>query len=218
MDKDQRIDWIVNCGVIGILRASSPDGLVEATEAMILGGVTVVEFALNTPEAFFLIKTSRVRFGSRALIGAGTVLTRADAQESVDAGAQFIITPVLNAEVVEFAHGQGIPVIPGAYSPTEIRTAFEWGADFIKLFPASVGGPDYVKAIRGPFPEVQLVPTGGVSVENAGDFIRAGAAAVAVGGKLASRDWIAAKRFTELSETARQLSRVIITAREADNP
>lgn len=218
MDKDQRIAWIVDCGVIAVLRAFSPDGLVEATEAIISGGVTVVEFALNTPEAFFLIKTSRARFGSQALIGAGTVLTKVDAQESVDAGAQFIITPVLNLEVVEFAHEQSIPVILGAYSPTEIRMASEWGADLIKLFPASVGGPGYVKAIRGPFPEVQLVPTGGVSVENAGEYIQAGAAAVAVGGKLVSRDWIAAKKFTELSETAHQLSQAVIVAREVPNP
>ena len=203
---------ILDCGVIAIIRASNPAGLVEAAQAIVAGGVTVVEFTLTTPEAARLIGEARERLGERALVGAGTVLSVEQARAVLEARAQFIVTPALHRGVVETAQSAGVPVMPGAFTPTEALTAWEWGADLVKLFPASAGGPAYLKAVHAPLPHVRLVPTGGVSVDNAGEYIRAGAAAVAVGGQLVDATAIAAGEFGRLTEAAREL---VETVREA---
>ena len=213
MDKFVALKRILDCGVIAIVRASSSDGLVEAAEAIVMGGIVAVEFTLTTPDAVRLIGEARERLGERALIGAGTVLSEQDAEAVLEAGAQFVVTPALHQGVVETAHGAGVPVVPGAFTPTEMLTAWEWGADLVKLFPASTGGPEYLKAIHAPLPHVRLVPTGGVSAANASDYIRAGAVAVAVGGNLVDSAAIAAQEFWRLTETAQQLIAAVCKGR-----
>ena len=213
MDKSTALKRILDCGVIAIFRAASSTGLVEAAEAIAAGGVVAVEFTFTTPDARRLIGATRERLGERALVGAGTILHVEDARAALEAGAQFIVTPTLDRGVIEAAQRADVPVMPGAFTPTEILTAWEWGADLVKLFPASVGGPAYLQAVLAPLPQVRIVPTGGVSTANAGEYIRAGAAALAVGGNLVDRPAIAAREFHRLTEAARELVAAIEVAR-----
>lgn len=214
MERSAELQHMLSCGVIAIIRAPSPAGLAEAAEAIVAGGVSVTEFTLNTPEALGLIEGARCSLADRALGGAGTVLDTDDARDALLAGAQFIVMPILDRGAFETAQKQGVPVVPGAYTPTEVFTAWEWGADLVKLFPASGGGgPEYLRAIRAPLPQVPLVPTGGVSAANAGDYIRAGAAAVAVGGNLVDHTAIAAGEIHRLTASARDLVAVVQRAR-----
>lgn len=214
MDRSAALKRILDGGVIAIHRAPESAGLVAAAEAIVAGGIVAVEFTLTTPEALQLIGAARARLEGKALVGAGTVLNAEQARAVLEAGAQFIVMPALHRGVVETAQAAGVPVMPGAFTPTEVLTAWEWGADLVKLFPASSGGPAYLKAIRGPLPNIRLVPTGGVSAANAADYIRAGAAAVAVGGNLVDPAAIAAGEFWQLTEAARQLIGVVRKARE----
>jgi len=218
MDKFAALKRILDCGVIAIIRASSSEGLVEAADAIVAGGVAAVEFTLNTPDALRLVGATRERLGERALVGAGTILNAGDAQAALEVGAEFIVMPTLRRDTIEAVQTAGVPVMPGAYTPTEIVTAWEWGADLVKLFPASVGGPSYVRAIHGPLPHVGLVPTGGVNAANAGDYIRAGAVAVAAGGSLVDPAAIAAGEFWRLTETAQQLIAAVQKDREEKSP
>ena len=172
-----------------------------------------IEFTMTTPNALAIIESATREFGDDVLLGAGTVLDPETARAAILAGAQFIVAPTLNPKVMEVCHRYSKVVIPGAFTPTEILTAWEWGADFVKLFPAEFGGPEYLKAIRAPLPQVKLVPVGGVSLENTGDFIKAGAAAVAVGGNLVKKSAIAAKNFAELTDLARQFVEAVNRAR-----
>ena len=213
MDKSTALKRILDCGVIAIFRAASPVGLVEAAEAIVAGGVAAVEFTFTTPDARRLIGATRERLGERALVGAGTILHVADARAALKAGAQFIVMPTFDRGVIDAAQRADIPVMPGAFTPTEILTAWECGADLVKLFPASVGGPTYLQAILAPLAEVRLVPTGGVSTANAREYIRAGAAALAVGGSLADRAAIAAREFHRLTEVAHELVAAVQQAR-----
>lgn len=213
MDKFAALKRILDCGVIAIIRAAKSAGLVEAADAIVAGGIAAVEFTLNTPDALRLIGAARERLGNRALVGAGTVLNADDAQSALEVGAEFIVMPALQRGVVDAAQRAGVPTLPGAFTPTEVLTAVEWGADLVKLFPASVGGPSYVRAIHGPLPHVGLVPTGGVDAANAGDYIRAGAVAVAAGGSLVDPAAVAAGEFWRLTETAQQLIAAVHKAR-----
>ncbi|MGE5262039.1 MAG: bifunctional 4-hydroxy-2-oxoglutarate aldolase/2-dehydro-3-deoxy-phosphogluconate aldolase [Acidobacteriota bacterium] len=217
MDRSIALQRILDGGVIAILRASNPTGLVEAAQAIAEGGVTAVEFTMTTPKALDLIGAARERLGRRALIGAGTVLNAENARAALAAGAEFIVMPVLDRGAIETAHRADVPVMPGAYTPTEILTAWEWGADLVKLFPASAGGPAYLQAILAPLPQVRLVPTGGVGTANTSEYIRAGAAAVAVGGNLVDPAAIAAGEFYRLTEVARQLIEAVRKTR-AEKP
>ncbi len=213
MDKALALKRLLDCGVVAIVRASAPTGLVEAAQALFDGGIVAIEFTFTTPDARRLIGAARERLGDQALVGAGTVLNDRDADAAVQAGAQFIVMPVLDHGAVATAQRARVPIMPGAFTPTEILTAWEWGADLVKLFPASVGGPAYLKAVLAPLPQVRLVPTGGVSAANAGEYIHAGAAAVAVGGNLVDPAAIAAGEFHRLTQAARQLVKVVEKSR-----
>lgn len=210
----ESLSRILDCGVIAIIRAESADGLLAAAEAIVLGGIEAVEFTLTTPAALRLVAAAREQLADRALVGAGTVLNADDVRAALAAGAQFIVMPTLDRGAVETAQAVGVPVMPGAYTPTEILTAWQWGADLVKLFPASAGGPGYVKAIGGPLPQIRLVPTGGVKTANAGEYIRAGASAVAVGSKLVDRAAMAAKDFGRLTAVAQELVAAVSQARK----
>jgi len=202
--RDEQVRLIEESGIVAIVRFDRSEQLVQVAKAIKAGGVAIIEFTMTTPNALGIIEESTREFGDEVLLGAGTVLDAETARAAILAGAEFIVAPTLDPEVIEVCRRYSKVVIPGAFTPTEILTAWEWGADFVKVFPASFGGPSYLKAIRGPLPQVKLMPVGGVSLENTADFIKAGAAAVGVGGNLVKKRAIAEGNFAELTETARQ--------------
>ena len=215
MGKDDHVREIEQGGVIAIVRFDRSEDLIQVARAIRAGGVRAIEFTMTTPNAIQIIQQSVREFGEDVLLGAGTVLDAETARAAILAGAEFIVAPTLNPAVIEVCRRYSKVVIPGAFTPTEILTAWECGADFVKVFPAEFGGPAYFKAVLAPLPQVKLVPVGGVSLETAGDFIRAGAAAVAVGSNLVRKSAIAAKRFDELTELARGFVAAVAQARQA---
>jgi 2-dehydro-3-deoxyphosphogluconate aldolase/(4S)-4-hydroxy-2-oxoglutarate aldolase len=215
MGKDDHVREIEQGGVIAIVRFDRSEDLIQVAQAIRAGGVRAIEFTMTTPNAIQIIQQSVREFGEDVLLGAGTVLDAETARAAILAGAEFIVAPTLNPEVIEICRRYSKIVIPGAFTPTEILTAWECGADFVKVFPAEFGGPAYFRAVLAPLPQVKLVPVGGVSLETAGDFIRAGAAAVAVGSNLVKKSAIAAKRFDELTELARGFVAAVAQGRQA---
>lgn len=203
MDKREKIEAIRETGIIAIMRAESSDQLLTAAEAVQAGGVRAIEVTMTTPGALDVIREATDKYGSDVLFGVGSVLDPESARLAMLAGAQFVVCPTLNLEVIEIAHRYSVPVFPGAYTPTEILTAWEAGADMVKVFPASVGGPAYLKALKAPLPQVELVPVGGVDLDTASAFIRAGAAALGVGNSLVDQKVLEAKDFKTITERAR---------------
>jgi len=200
-------------GVIGIIRIQTVEDLLAIAGALHRGGLNCLEITMNTPGALRAIESAREKL-PQVLLGAGTVLDAISAREAILAGAQFLVTPTVKLDVLEVAHRYGVSAIIGAMTPTEILTAWEAGADLVKVFPASVLGPKYLQQIHGPLPQIPLVPTGGITADNAGDFIRAGAAAVCVGSWLVDKKAIAERRFEVLTERAHQLVEAVRKARE----
>jgi 2-dehydro-3-deoxyphosphogluconate aldolase/(4S)-4-hydroxy-2-oxoglutarate aldolase len=211
---DSAIQRIVEGGVVAIMRAKSSDQLLEAAEAVREGGVTAIEVTMTTPGALQVIEQAVARYGEHVLFGAGTVLDPESARAAILSGAQFIVAPTLNLDTIEICRRYSIPVMPGAYTPTEILTAWQAGADFIKVFPASVGGPPFIKAIKAPLPQVRLVPVGGVDQTTTADFIRAGAALVGVGGELVSQKLLDERDFAGITERARRFREEVAKGRE----
>lgn len=215
MHRDEQVRLIEESGIVAIVRFDRSEQLIQVAKAIKAGGVAIIEFTMTTPNALGIIEESAREFGDKVLLGAGTVLDAETARAAILAGAEFIVGPTLDPGVIEVCRRYSKVVIPGAFSPTEILTAWQWGADFVKVFPATLGGPSYLKAIREPLPQVKLIPVGGVSLENVADFIKAGAVAVAVGGNLVKKRAIAEGNFAELTETARQFVAAIRGARGA---
>jgi 2-dehydro-3-deoxyphosphogluconate aldolase/(4S)-4-hydroxy-2-oxoglutarate aldolase len=214
VDKQVNIQRVLEAGVIAIVRLDSAGQLGQVARAIKAGGADVIEFTMTTPGALDIIASSTREFGEDVLLGAGTVLDAETARAAILAGAQFIVSPTLNAATVELCHRYSVIAVPGTLTPTEILTAWEWGADLVKVFPASVGGPGYIKGVLAPLPQVRLVPTGGVNMQNAADYIKAGAAAVAVGGSLVDKKLVAVGDFGALTETARGLVAAVRQARD----
>ena len=198
------LDLVRKTGVIAIMRTQSSDQLLRAADAIREGGVCAIEVTMTTPGALRVIEQAVSRYDQDVLFGAGTVLDAESARAAILAGAQFIVSPAFNAALVRVCRRYSIPVIPGAYTPTEILTAWECGADMVKVFPASVGGPSLIKAIKAPLPQVELVPVGGVTLENAAGFMRAGATAIGVGSALINQKTLDAEDFGALTALARQ--------------
>ncbi len=214
IDKLLIIATIIDTSVIAIIRSNTSKDLESAAEAVVDGGIRALEFTMNTPNATRLIASTRESFGEKIVVGAGTVRNRQSAKEAISAGAQFIITPGLSMEVLELTLEANIPVISGVLTPTEVQTALENKADLLKIFPASLGGPKYIRALLGPYSDARMVATGGVNVDNAGDYIRAGATAVAVGGKLFDKEIIKEGRFEILTKVAKQLINEVSKAKK----
>ena len=191
--------------VVAVVRLDSGEHLVKVAEALAAGGISTIEFTCSTPGAVDMIKQATAQFGNSVLMGAGTVLDPETARAAILAGAEFIVTPSLNLKTIELCKRYGKPIIPGAFTATEIMTAWEAGADMVKVFPASIGGPKYIKALLGPLPQLRLVPTGGVSAENAAEFLRAGATAVGVGGKLVDKTLVNSGDWDAITAEARRL-------------
>jgi 2-dehydro-3-deoxyphosphogluconate aldolase/(4S)-4-hydroxy-2-oxoglutarate aldolase len=191
--------------IIGILRGVGPKAVVPVIDAAIEGGLTCIEITLNTPSAIDLISLAAEKCGSRICLGAGTVLTPDACARAIDAGARFIVAPDTSKALIETCAARSTPVIPGALTPTEIHAAWKAGAYMVKVFPvSSLGGPSYIKELRGPFDSIRLLACGGVTLKNLGDYFAAGADGIAFGGSVFGGDCIAKKEYGKISETVRR--------------
>ena len=201
-------------GIVPVIRADSADTALRIVDALVAGGIRTLEITMTVPDAIGAIKAVSDRFGSSVLLGAGTVTSRALAEGSLDAGAEFLVTPCVVPDVIAVAKERGVAVLPGAMTPTEVFTAWSAGGDIVKIFPASnVGGASYLKALKGPFPQIPLCPTGGVNLQTIGEFVKAGAAAVGVGGELVSKAAIDAGDYGKITELAKQYVAALAAAR-----
>ena len=199
--------------IVAIARLESAEQLVRVAEALNAGGISVIEFTCSTPRALEMIKDASGRFGDKVLIGAGTVLDPETARAAILAGAEFVVNPTINLDTIEMCKRYGKPIIAGAMTPTEMLKVWEAGADLVKVFPASnIGGADYIKAVLAPLPQLRLVPTGGVSADNAAQYLKAGAAAVAVGGNLVNKKAVASGDWAMITAEARRLIEVLRSA------
>ncbi len=206
-------ETVIADGVVAIVRLDDLSGAVPMTRALVDGGIRAVEFTFTNRNAPRAIEAARQSLEGVALVGAGTVLDAETARTAILAGAQFIVTPVVSLPVIELCRRYSIPTVIGAFTPTEILTAWQAGAAFVKVFPASAGGPTYVKDVRGPLPQVRLIPTGGVSAENAAEFIKAGASAVALGSNLVDPKLVAAGDWSALTARAESMVGIVRQAR-----
>jgi len=211
MNKADVIKQIREIGIIPVVRATTSDEAMRAIDAIREGGISVLEITMTVPNAFSVIEQVTTRFGSDALVGAGTVLDAEDAKSCLASGAQFIVSPALNLDTIAYCRELDVAVMPGALTPTEVVQAWNAGADFVKIFPAgAVGGPGYLKALKAPLPQIELVPTGGVSLKTAADFIKAGAAALGVGADLVD----VRAQSSLITERAKQYVEIVRQARE----
>jgi 2-dehydro-3-deoxyphosphogluconate aldolase / (4S)-4-hydroxy-2-oxoglutarate aldolase len=208
--KTDVIKRIRDVGIIPVVRATSADEAMRAVDAIREGGISIFEITMTVPGAIDVIAQIAERYGNDVLVGAGTVLDPETAEACISGGARFVVSPALNLETIACCRKLGVAVIPGALTPTEVVHAWNAGADFVKVFPAgAVGGPGYLRALKAPLPQIELVPTGGVSLKNAADFIKAGAAALGVGADLCDIKAQSAviteraKRFVEIVREAR---------------
>lgn len=199
------LNRLISEKLVAVVRLDSGDQLIKVAEALKAGGITAIEFTVPTPNSLEMIKQAAVYFGDEVLMGAGTVLDPETARSAILSGAQFIVTPALNIKTIELCRRYGKPIIPGAMTPTEILTAWEAGADMVKVFPADILGSAYLKAVLAPLPQIRLVPTGGISSENAAEYLKAGATALGVGGKLVSKSAVASGDWAAISAEAQRL-------------
>ncbi|MBZ5568426.1 MAG: bifunctional 4-hydroxy-2-oxoglutarate aldolase/2-dehydro-3-deoxy-phosphogluconate aldolase [Acidobacteriia bacterium] len=214
MTKQEVRHQITQVGIVPVIRAASAKQAMMAIEAVCLGGIPIAEITMTVPGAVFLIREVARSMGSDVLVGAGTVLDAAAARECADAGAQFLVSPGLDYETVDFAKTRDMVMMAGALTPTEVMNAWKAGADFVKIFPCGeLGGANYIKALRGPLPQIPMVPTGGVNLETAAAFILAGAVALGVGGELISPAALNAGNTHVICESARRFIEVVHNAR-----
>ncbi|HUA63213.1 MAG TPA: bifunctional 4-hydroxy-2-oxoglutarate aldolase/2-dehydro-3-deoxy-phosphogluconate aldolase [Verrucomicrobiae bacterium] len=198
------LSWIRGIGIVPVVRATSADAAIHAVEALHEGGITTAEVTMTVPGAVKAMEKLAERFGGKVLLGAGTVLDAETARICMLAGAEFIVSPSLRPAVIETARRYSKPVCPGALTPTEVLTAWESGADVVKIFPCgNVGGAKYIKALKGPFPQIEMIPTGGVNLETAAEFLKAGACALGVGGELVDAKSIKEGKFDVIRDRAR---------------
>src|SRR5687767_5664461 len=209
MSREADLRRVLDCGIVAVVRAPDPAGLVDVVRALADGGVTVAEVTLTVPGAADVIREARRQLGDRVLLGAGTVLDPETARVALLAGAEFVVSPAVNADVIRLCRRYDKLVMPGAFTPTEILAAWEAGADVVKVFPADVLGPAFFKAMRGPLPQVKLMPTGGVDLTTAGEFLKAGAVCLGVGSQLVDAKLIAGRAFDKITELARQYVGVV---------
>jgi 2-dehydro-3-deoxyphosphogluconate aldolase/(4S)-4-hydroxy-2-oxoglutarate aldolase len=210
-DRATLLEHALSGRVVAIVRLPDKAPLVEVAEALLAGGIRTLEFTLTTPGAIEAISACRARFGDDAVIGAGTVIDAAEAGTCLDAGAQFLVSPGTDPEVISAARAGGALSMPGALTPTEIIAAWRAGADVVKVFPARQFGPQYIRDLRGPLPQIPLMPTGGVDERNAADYLRAGAVGVAVGGNLIDPSAVARGDWAAITARARALVEAMAT-------
>jgi 2-dehydro-3-deoxyphosphogluconate aldolase/(4S)-4-hydroxy-2-oxoglutarate aldolase len=214
MQKNSILSSIIDIGVVPVVRTSTADAAVKAIEAMYRGGIRAAEITMTVPGALKALERVADQFGDQIVLGAGTVLDPETARACMLAGAQFFVTPSLNLATIEMAKRYSKAIFPGALTPTEVLAAWQAGADAVKVFPCgAVGGAKYIKALRGPFPQIEMIPTGGVNLDTVGDFLRAGACAVAVGGELIDPKTIQEGKYEVFEERAKQYLAAVSKAR-----
>ena len=200
--KTEIIEWLLEPGIIAVVRAQRPEQVLPLSEALLAGGVRAIEITTTTPNAVAAIAQAQNRLGDRGLFGVGTVLDAATCRAALQAGAEFVVSPIGLRELVPIAQAAGKPVMLGAYTPSEAQAVHESGADFVKIFPADTLGPGYIKALRAPLPHLRIVPTGGVELNNVAEFLKAGCVALGVGGSLVSADILQQADWAELTRRA----------------
>ena len=215
MDKAETLQRITEVGIVPVVRAASSEEALRAVEAIKAGGVPVIEITMTVPGAVRVIEEVAARYGADVLVGAGTVLDAETARACILAGAEFIVSPALNLDTIAMCRRYGKVVMPGALTPTEVLTAWQAGADFVKVFPCdSVGGAKYLKSLKAPLPQIQMVPTGGVSLQTAADFIKAGASALGVGSDLVNDQTLREGLESLITERARRFVEIVKAARQ----
>ena len=209
MTREKQLHRILECGVVAVVRFDDPGPLVEVMRALADGGVTVAEVTLTVPNALDVIRAATRELGGRVLLGAGTVLDPETARTALLAGAEFLVSPAVNLDVIRLCRRYDKLVMPGAFTPTEVLAAWEAGADIVKVFPADVVGPAFFQALRGPLPQVKLMPTGGVDLTTAAAFLKAGAVCLGVGGQLVEPKAVAARDFARITGLAKQYTEIV---------
>ncbi|MFI5459933.1 MAG: bifunctional 4-hydroxy-2-oxoglutarate aldolase/2-dehydro-3-deoxy-phosphogluconate aldolase [Isosphaerales bacterium] len=215
MSCEPTLQRILNGGIVAVVRSESSAALVKVVQALAEGGVTAAEVTFTVPDAIEVIRQIRRDLGDAVVLGAGTVLDPETARAAILAGAEYIVAPTLNLEVIRLCRRYSKVVIPGAFTPTEVLTAWEAGADVVKIFPADVGGPAYLKALRGPLPQVRVMPTGGVDLSTAESFLRAGACCLGVGSALVDPTAIANGDFARIRDLAAQYTAIVRRTRSS---
>jgi 2-dehydro-3-deoxyphosphogluconate aldolase / (4S)-4-hydroxy-2-oxoglutarate aldolase len=200
-------------GIVAVVRKVDPDKAEALTGAFVRGGVTGIEVTVDSDDAYQTIRRLKGKYSEEAVIGAGTVVNKEQAEKALEAGADFIFAPILDRETVEYTKEQGKIMIPGVFTPTEIHQAYVWGADIVKVFPASTLGPGFIKDVNAPLGEIPKMPTGGVNLDNVGEFIKAGSVAAGIGGSLVKKDLIAAGDWDGLENLAREFVNKVQEAR-----
>ena len=215
MTRHDTVQSLIETGAVAVIRMADTQKLMRTVDAVREGGVTAIEITMTTPNALSVIEEAASAYAddNAVHIGVGSVLDGPTARQAISAGAQFVVSPVLKAEMIETCHRYDVPATPGAFTPTEVQRAHELGADVVKVFPASTVGPAFFGALKGPMPHLTLMPTGGVSLTNAGEWLEAGASMVGIGSALLDDEAIAAGDFDQLTENARTLRRSIEQAR-----
>lgn len=213
MSKETQLRHILDCGIVAVVRSPDSQQLVEVVRALADGGVTVAEITMTVPDALGVLRQVRQALGERVLLGAGTILDTETARAALLAGAEYLVAPTLNLDVIRLCQRYSKLVMPGAFTPTEILTAWEAGADIVKVFPAEVVGPAFFKAMRGPLPQVRLMPTGGVDLTTAADFLRAGACCLGLGSQLVEPRAVAERDFDRIRDLARQYIAIVKSVR-----
>ena len=209
MGREKILDEILKRKVVAVLRIKEEEKLKKVIEAINKGGISVVEITMTVPNAIQLIEKMSKELDKNIILGVGSVLNKSIAEDAIKAGAKYVVSPVLKKEIIEASHKHDVPVMPGCFTPTEIQTAYEFGADIIKVFPADVVGMAFFKAILAPLPHLRLMPTGGVSLTNAGDWLKAGACAVGIGSALLDKKAIQEGNYSKLKENAATIMKSI---------
>lgn len=209
MTRNDQLQRVLDAGIVAVVRAPDPAGLVDVIRALAAGGVTVAEVTLTVPNALEVIRQTKDALGDSILLGAGTVLDAETCRAALLAGAEFIVSPTLNLDVIRVCRRYGKLTMPGAFTPTEILAAWEGGADIVKVFPADVVGPAFFKAMRGPLPQIRLMPTGGVDLNTAEDFLKAGACCLGIGSQLVDPKLVAARAFDRLRDLAAKYVEIV---------
>lgn len=207
------IDDIRRAGVVAVLRAANVEVALRAVDAVVRGGVTAIEVTYSTPEVTTVLAELALRFGDEIVLGAGTLTTPAQVRESSEAGARFLVSPGFDADVVAAMHTTERLTVVGGFTPTEVQNLARWDVDVVKLFPGSLGGPGTLRALRGPFPDLRYLPTGGVSEANLADWFAAGALAVGAGSELIPRDALDAGDYDAITQRAARFVRALVSAR-----
>ena len=209
MSKEDHLRRVLDCGIVAVVRSPDSRQLVEVARALADGGVSVVEITMSVPGALEVVRQVRDALGDRVLLGAGTVLDPETARAALLAGAEYLVAPTVNLDVIQLCQRYDKLVMPGAFTPTEILAAWQAGADIVKVFPAEVVGPPFFKALRGPLPQIRLMPTGGVDLTTAADFLKAGACCLGVGGQLVEPRAVAERNFDRIRDLARQYVAIV---------